>query len=366
MVTLMDLSNLSLPPGLRELLLYAIPFLGFTFIGAAVMFLARDLIGKPKSYRNGNGNGNGPGHAEAPMRRRRNGNTGSGGHVYSNGEKKNGNGPYGLAHELAIPQLAQASELEGRGVGTRMENWFARLLHECGAPFSREVAFMTELAGGLLVGGVLFVWFENIVLAAAGFFVGMAFVVSMYVLARNRRQRIMREQLPDAIEHLARAVRAGQTIDQALTLVGETTPQPLGLEFRRCAAQLEMGLSVDAAVRALSRRVPVPEMRILASTFIVQRRAGGNLPATLERLAKVVRDRLSYFRQFRAATAGSRMSLFIVSFTGPFVAVYMLIYRPESFDLFFRSTLGLILFGTALTLYFVGLAVIYRLLRNKY
>ena len=151
-----------------------------------------------------------------------------------------------------------------------------------------------------------------------------------------------------------------------MTLVGETTPQPLGLEFRRCAAQLEMGLSVDAAVRALSRRVPVPEMRILASTFIVQRRAGGNLPLTLERLAKVVRDRLSYFRQFRAATAGSRMSLLIVSLTGPFVAGYMMIYRPESFDLFFQSSLGWILFGTALALYFAGLAWIYRLLRHNY
>jgi tight adherence protein B len=262
--------------------------------------------------------------------------------------------------------LAQAQEQAGSGFGTRMENWFIRLLHECGAPFSREVAFMTEIAGGLLVGGIVFVWFENIVLAAVGFFIGMGFVIGMYVMARNRRQRIMREQLPDAIEHLARAVRAGQTIDQALTIVGETTPQPLGLEIRRCAAQLEMGLSVDAAVRALSRRVPVPEMRILASTFIVQRRAGGNLPTTLERLAKVVRDRLSYFRQFRAATAGSRMSLLIVSMTGPFVAAYMMIFRPEAFNLFFESQLGLILFGTAVTGYFAGLGIVYYMLRRSY
>jgi tight adherence protein B len=362
----MDFPNLHVPPGMRELLLYAIPFLGFTFIGAAVLFLARDLLGKPKAYRNGNGNGNG--HSDFAPRRRRNanGNGNGNGHVFSNGEKKNGNGHYGLAHELAIPRLAQPAEMEGRGMGTRMENWFARLLHECGAPYSRDVAFMTELAGGLLVGGVLFVWLENVLLAAVGFFAGMVLVISLYVLARNRRQRIMREQLPDAIEHLARAVRAGQTIDQALTLVGESTPQPLGLEIRRCAAQLEMGLSVDAAVRAMSRRVPVPEMRILASTFIVQRRAGGNLPLTLERLAKVVRDRLSYFRQFRAATAGSRMSLLIVSLTGPFVAGYMMIYRPESFDLFFQSTLGLILFGTSLTLYVVGLGWIYKLLRHNY
>ncbi len=107
-------------------------------------------------------------------------------------------------------------------------------------------------------------------------------------------------------------------------------------------------------------------MRILASTFIVQRRAGGNLPTTLDRLAKVVRDRLSYFRQFRAATAGSRMSLLIVSLTGPFVAGYMMIYRPESFDMFFQSPQGLFMFGASLTLYVIGLAWIYRLLKHSY
>lgn len=357
----MDFSSFALSPGTRDLLFFAVPFLGFTLIGAAVMFLARDLLGKPKAHRNGNGHGT----PEVPLRRRRNGQNGNG-HVFTNGEKKNGNGSLGLANELAIPHLAQAEEQTGSGFATRMENWFVRLLHECGSPFSREVAFMTEIAGGLLVGGIVFVWFENIVLAAVGFFIGMGFVIGMYVMARNRRQRIMREQLPDAIEHLARAVRAGQTIDQALTIVGETTPQPLGLEIRRCAAQLEMGLSVDAAVRALSRRVPVPEMRILASTFIVQRRAGGNLPTTLERLAKVVRDRLSYFRQFRAATAGSRMSLLIVSMTGPFVAAYMMIFRPEAFNLFFESQLGLILFGTAVTGYFAGLGIVYYMLRRSY
>ena len=175
----------------------------------------RDLLGnKPKPHRNGNGNGHGPGTFDVPMRRRRNGNgNGNGnGHVYGNGEKKNGNSQFGGLSEVAIPQLVQLSDVDGVGVGGKLENWFARLLHECGAPFSRDVAFMTEIAGGLLVGGVIFVWFESVPLAALGFFIGMGLVIGMYVLARNRRQTIMREQLPDAIEHLARAAAPGKRL----------------------------------------------------------------------------------------------------------------------------------------------------------
>jgi tight adherence protein B len=363
---------LALPPEIKELLMVAIPFLAFCFIAAAVLFLTRDLFGKDehaggngngRRRNGGNGNGNGNGNSNG------NGHNGNGN---GNGYKKNGNGNgngygngYGYAHELAIPQLAQHS-VEGQGFTARMEGWFSRLLYECGAPFGRDVAFMTEMAGGLAVGGMLLVWYENLFLAVCGFFIGMFTVVGFYMLARSRRKRIMREQLPDAIEHLARAVRAGQTIDQALHLAGETTPQPLGIEFRRCAGQLDMGLSVDAAMRSFSRRVPIPEMRILASTFIVQRRAGGSLPVTLERMAKVIRDRIAYFRQFRAATAGSRMSMIVVAATGPLVALYMMIFQPVFFNHFFETSLGYIFFGTSLGLYALGLIWIYFILRLDY
>jgi tight adherence protein B len=188
----------------------------------------------------------------------------------------------------------------------------------------------------------------------------------LYLLARARRQRIMREQLPDVIEHIARAVRAGQTVDQAINLVGDTSPQPLGIEFRRCAGQLNMGLSVDAAMRALSRRVAIPEMRLLASTFVVQRRAGGSLPITLDRLAKVIRDRITYYRQFRAATSGSKLSMIIVAITGPAVALYMMIFQPEFFNRFFESSFGILMFAISVTFYVVGLTIMYFILKTDY
>jgi len=362
-----------LPPHIEELLLVAIPFLAIAFAAAAVMFLARDLLGRGDSNGGNGRNGNGRnGHGRNGNGRNGNGRNGHArngnghGHGNGNGRKKNGNGHYAYGAEMAIPTLAQPTAEEGDDFSSRMENWFSRLLYESGAPFARDVAFMTEVAGGLLVGGILFLWLENIVVAVTGFFFGMGLVIGIYMLASARRKRIMREQLPDVIDHIARAVRAGQTVDQAINLVGGTAPQPLGLEFRRCAGQLNMGLSVDAAMRALSRRIPIPEMRILASTFVVQRRAGGNLPATLERLAKVIRDRITYYRQFRAATAGSRMSMIVVAVTGPLVALYMMIFQPEFFGRFFESTFGWLMFSTAIVFYVLGLTVMYFILKTDY
>lgn len=366
----MDFVELAaLPPHIRELLLVAVPFVAIAVVAAAMMFLARDLLGKSDGSENGNGrrgrryrrNGNGNGNGNGG------GNGGGNGNGNGNGNgHKNGNGRYAYAGEVAIPTLANPEVERGEDFSSRMENWFSRLLYESGAAFTRDVAFMTEIAGGLLVGGLAYLLIDDLIVAVVGFFLGTAGVIGIYMLFRSRRKRIMREQLPDLIEHLARAVRAGQTVDQAISLVGRTAPRPLGVEFRRCAGQLNMGLSVDAAMRALSRRVHIPEMRILASTFVVQRRAGGSLPITLERLAKVIRDRITYFRQFRAATAGARLSMIVVAVIGPVVATYVMIFRPDSFNLFFQSTFGWILFFAAITLYVVALIIMYFILKTDY
>ena len=373
---LLDFSGLPpIPEHIKELLLVAIPFVMIAFTAAAVMFLARDYLAKPKPNQNGrNGNGrngrNGNGQRRNGQFRNQNGNGNGNGIAYDsgNGSRKLGESAsdYSFGADMAIPTLARPGSEEGTGVNTRMENWFSRLLYESGASFPRDVAFMTELAGGLLVGGILFIILDNPFVAVTGFFIGMGLVIGLYMLARSRRHRIMREQLPDVIEHIARAVRAGQTVDQAINLVGDTSPQPLGVEFRRCAGQLNMGLSVDAAMRALSRRVTIPEMRLLASTFVVQRRAGGSLPITLERLAKVIRDRITYYRQFRAATAGSRMSMIIVAVTGPLVALYMMIFQPDFFEQFFLTSFGILMFSLAIIMYVLGLSIMYFILKNDY
>jgi tight adherence protein B len=168
------------------------------------------------------------------------------------------------------------------------------------------------------------------------------------------------------MELLARAVRAGESLDQAVHLVGETVPKPLGPEFRRCARQMEMGLSVDAAMQSMSRRAPVTEIRILASALTVQRKTGGSLPITLERLSAVIRDRLNYRRQFKASTAAGRVSTLLIGAAGPFVAVYLMVFQAAYFQKFLDSFGGQMMLLTALVLQVVGYIWVYSLLRTDY
>ncbi len=162
-----------------------------------------------------------------------------------------------------------------------------------------------------------------------------------------------------------RSVRAGESMDQAIALVGDEVPHPLGVEMKRFAKHLELGLSVSAAAKAMTDRVPLADARILATTLIVQRTAGGNLAKTLERLSEVVRDRLNFRRQFRATSAGSRMAAILVTSVGllAFAAIWLL--EPDYLRRFFDDRAGMTIFGAIILLQIVGIVWVLGILRSN-
>lgn len=248
----------------------------------------------------------------------------------------------------------------------RLNQWFDRLENENGTNQPPDAIVLWEIFVGLLVGSVLYFWQQNIIVAVLGFMFGMSMVTVYFVWQRNRRRRQIQEQLPDVMELLARAVRAGETIDQAIGLASETIEEPLRNEFVRCTKHLDMGLSLEAAIRALTRRAPLPETRIFAATLMVQRRGGGSLPVTLERLAKVIRDRLSYQRQFRSSTAAGKISMIMILLAGPIVLAAMWFFQREYLQPFLETREGMMLFATAVVLQVVGMIWGFSLLRSDY
>jgi tight adherence protein B len=178
--------------------------------------------------------------------------------------------------------------------------------------------------------------------------------------------KLLQDQLAPALEILARSVRAGQALDQAIGHLGRNSPEPLATEFRFCARQLEMGLGMPAAMRSLVGRLQMYDVRILATTLIVHRHAGGNIAAVLDRLARVIRDRLSYRRQLRAATAGGRISAGVVSMITPALFLFFILVRPDYIASLLHSPLGQSLLVLTVFLEVVGLIWTARLLRPAY
>ena len=248
----------------------------------------------------------------------------------------------------------------------QFDQWFADLISQSGISWSPLTAMLVLILAGLAAGGVVFVWSESVVPTILATGAGMVFCLVGLSVVRSRRVRKLQEQLPGSLEMLARAMHAGESMEQAVQLVGEKGPEPLATEFRRCANQLAMGLSLPAVMRALVFRVQLLDMRIFTATLKVHRQAGGNLVLTLERLAAVIRERLNSRRQMAATTAASRASATFLFIMGPMIFTYMFFGQREYMNELLETSIGQSMLILAAVLEVVGLVWISRLLRHSY
>jgi tight adherence protein B len=246
------------------------------------------------------------------------------------------------------------------------ESWLGRLAVESGSDFTAETSLLAAVAAGLALGGALFLWRDDWLAGAAGAVAGVLAIGGFLFYRRFRRYRSIREQLPDVMELVARAVRAGESLDQAIALAGNSGLRPVAAEFRYCASQMRMGLSLESAVRGMVGRVPLPETRILAMALIVQRRRGGSLPTTLERLARVFRDRSNFFRQFQAATALGRGSAALIALVGLGLDAFVILGHSEYAQSLLTTNAGRIMLAIALMLQVVGVTWAAWLFRSHY
>lgn len=239
-----------------------------------------------------------------------------------------------------------------------------RVVLDSGLDVQPIAAVLLMLLCGTALGGSLAIAFDHPLPGLAGMMLGMAVGYVYFAICRARRMKALQEQLPDAFDLLMRAVRAGESLDQAIALAAEEVPKPLGVEFQRCARQIDMGLSVASVADGFARRVPLTDAQIFATTLTVHRQAGGNLAMTLERLAQVVRDRLSYRRQFRAASAGGRAAAILISSVGFIAFCVLLIWQPQYLAPLFHERSGNIVLVSIVVLQIVGLTWVAALLRH--
>jgi tight adherence protein B len=154
---------------------------------------------------------------------------------------------------------------------------------------------------------------------------------------------------------IARAVRAGETLDQGIEIVANSALEPTATELRYCVKQLQLGLSVEAALRSLTLRVPSPELRLFAAALVVQRRTGGSLALTLERFARAMRERHGYRRQLKSATAAARWSTMVIVAASIGIMIYMFIWQFDYVNAFLESRLGWSMLIIAIVLQIIGI-----------
>jgi tight adherence protein B len=245
------------------------------------------------------------------------------------------------AIDAILRSLKLTARLETMLEQTELEMTVARLLGYCAAG-----AFVGLILGLLSDGG----WLSLILVLLFGF-LPLGFVMFM----RSRRSRKLSEQLPDALEMMARSLRAGHALSSAFKMVATEMPTPVSIEFGRAFESQELGLPFEKAVADMTRRAPDnQDLKIFALSVIVQKETGGNLVEIIEKIADTVRARYRFQGKLAGLTAEGRMSSYIVGAL-PFVTLLFLLFanRPYIMPLF-TTDLGHIMCGVALTMWTMG------------
>jgi tight adherence protein B len=233
----------------------------------------------------------------------------------------------------------------------------ARIL-QAGSSASVGGFILTSL--GLLIAGfaITRVFAPMLVIDTA---VGAALSLLPYgVLSFKCKKRIdtFNAALPEAIDMLARALRAGHSVVGALEMLAENAQEPAASEFGEVFKQLNLGLSIRDALMQLVDRVPSPDLRVLVTAIMVQKDTGGNLVEILDRTVYVIRERLRIQGEIQIQTAQGRLTGWILSGLPVVMMVLLNLVNPGYSGILFHDPAGQKLIYAGLGMLAVGSLVI--------
>lgn len=187
---------------------------------------------------------------------------------------------------------------------------------------------------GSLVAFVVAYWVSelfglNRAIAPIVAFVALIFPYSFLYVKRKRQFQKFTTLLPDAMDLVSRALRAGHSLTAALDLVGQEIADPVGKEFRRVSEEQNLGLPLRDALLNLADRVPMPDVRFLVAAMLIQRETGGNLVEVLDKTTSLLRDRIRLQGEVRIYTAQGRLTGWILCLLPVFLFFALTAINPN-------------------------------------
>ncbi len=240
-----------------------------------------------------------------------------------------------------------------------------RLRSEANAPHPIGVYVILSAAlffGGFLMTNVMRIELfamviPSLLLAAAPFF----------HLSHKRKKRMEKfeRQLPEALDLVARSLRAGHAFTGGLRMVAEEFDDPVGTEFKQVLDEINFGIGVPEALMNLTRRIENEDLKFFVVSVILQRETGGNLAEILENLSRLIRERSKFHGRVRVLTAEGRMSAKVLVAL-PFAVVgFLFITSREYIEVLFTDPLGTIVIIVGLIMMSIGSIVIKKIVSIK-
>ncbi len=215
------------------------------------------------------------------------------------------------------------------------------------------MAFSTGTSIYVLTGNVLYF----IAAAAIGAFGPLAYV------RRKKRRRIeaFEEGFPEAIDLLARSIRAGHAFATGLKVVAEEAQDPVASEFRHVFEEQKFGLPLEESLLGLGDRIDLVDIRIFVTAILVQRDVGGNLAEILDKISYTIRERFMIQRQIRVYTAQGRMTGYLLAALPIIMGFLIWMLNQEYMSILFTEPVGRLLIAAAVILQIIGFFVIRRI-----
>ena len=182
-----------------------------------------------------------------------------------------------------------------------------------------------------------------------------ALLPHFYVSRRiKKRLAAFEEHLPDSIDLMTRAIRAGHPLSSGFKMVADEAAEPVASEFRRVFEEQRFGMAFDDSLLAMADRVPLVDTRILATAILIQREVGGNLAEVLDKISYVIRERFQIRRQLRTYTAQGRLGGYVLGVLPIAIGFAMFLLNADYILTLFREPVGHVALGVAAVMQILG------------
>jgi tight adherence protein B len=196
---------------------------------------------------------------------------------------------------------------------------------------------------------------------------GGTLLLPIFYLMRRRKRRIRRimDQLPDVFDLMGQALKAGHSLASAIQLVSEQLPDPIGKEFAQVFHEQNLGIKIEEALMNMANRIDQMDVRFFVTAVVIQRQTGGDLAEVLDKISKVIRDRIQLFGMVQALTAEGRLSGWVLLVLPVLVFLATLVVNPDYAHQLLDTDNGRIMLGIAIAMDLMGMAMIKKIVNIK-
>jgi len=247
----------------------------------------------------------------------------------------------------------------------RWTDKLSRMIEQSGTESTLGVFILLSIvfaSGGFVIG--LWVASNALLSLIIAFFLGTFPFLYVYLKKKRRMEKFQR-QLPDALDLIARALKAGHAFTGGLKMVGDELGEPVGTEFEKTLHEINFGSGIPEALKGLTQRVDCPDLRFFIISVIIQRETGGNLAEILAKIAYLIRERFKLQNRVQVLSAEGKLSAIILIAIPFVIALALSVLNPVYIKTLFVDPVGKVLVAFALLMMVIGIVVMKRMIQIR-